>query len=572
MKDREYQALHWAVILATPFLILAIHPNLFINPNTNVWIDSWVNTGFFLSLRDHLARWGGTYYSTRLSWLLPGFAVHQLFSPLLANYVLHLGYFYVLLFSLYALVTSGVDRTTAMIVTLLVAWHPELLAAMSWDYVDGAVITYFVVTLLCLEKASRSSRWSLWAAGGGAGLACVATANLVGVTLWPLCGLFLLLRVGFDRWRRTLAILAVSALGALAVFAILGVANQQLGGRFVFLAASLDYAKNRMWLPSPWEAAGTTWLPRAMFLVLPAVAALGAVLALLRRAGTRSFAGAVQLTLLVAVAWWMIHSTLWTHSVHIPYYTSYLIPLAVLALAIHPDSPVNGAATLRPGGAIALTLGILGGLIVQFLTVRKGEFVWTTVLPERLGPFSTPYGFNAFVAFGIAALALISLRFVRTPWYRWPAFLVVLLMVYSSVPMHWATTDTPHLQEDFEVTASAHRFINQHLDRTRRLRVWYTLTPGESRPFRNISSTYLWGWSIVNESMPTLEPAQAASLNLDSQLMVMAADRSEIDAARRVLEKAGLDYAPRAQQEFGIPGSTFWVLIGDVSTVRSEAR
>ena len=57
-EEPRYIAYHWAVMLATPFLLLAINPNLFINPNTNVWIDAWVNTGFCLSLPDHLLVWG----------------------------------------------------------------------------------------------------------------------------------------------------------------------------------------------------------------------------------------------------------------------------------------------------------------------------------------------------------------------------------------------------------------------------------------------------------------------------------------------------------------------------------
>ena len=66
-ERRGYVAFHWAVIVATPFLLLAINRNLFINPNTNNFVDPWVYTGFFLSLPDHLIVWGRTYYSTRLS-------------------------------------------------------------------------------------------------------------------------------------------------------------------------------------------------------------------------------------------------------------------------------------------------------------------------------------------------------------------------------------------------------------------------------------------------------------------------------------------------------------------------
>ena len=149
--------------------------------------------GLFLSLPDHLLVWGHSYYSTRLSWLLPGYAAHQIFSPFLANYVLHFGFFYVLLSAVYCLVTAGTNRTTAFIVTLLVAWNPQVIAAMSWDYVDGAVITYFIATLLFIEKASSSAKhWTHWAVAVGAGLTCMVVANLVAATLVPICGLFLL--------------------------------------------------------------------------------------------------------------------------------------------------------------------------------------------------------------------------------------------------------------------------------------------------------------------------------------------------------------------------------------------
>ena len=567
MNDRRYVAFHAALILATPFLILAVHAGLFINANTNTPIDSWVYTGFFVSLPEHLARWGGTYYSTRLSWILPGFAAHQLLPALLANYVLHLGFFYALLFSTYFLVTSAVNRTTAMIVTLLVAWNPELLAAMSWDYVDGAVITYFTVSLLCFEKASSGgARCWLWAAAAGVGLACLASANLVGTTLWPICGLFLLLRAGATRWRRVAAILSVAAVGAIATFAVFGFINQQLGGRFLYLKASVDYAGNRLWLPSPWDVVGMGWFRLAPHLILPTVAAVGAVVALAGRSHVaKSFTGTVQLTFLAAVVWWVIHSTLWTHSVHVWYYISYLVPLGLLALAVHPDSPLNIAQSLHLRHAITFELAILGLLIVHLLVFRQGDGAWGAVAPILGAGFSTPNGINAFVAVAIGGLALVVVRFGRPLWFRWPAFLLALLMAYSSVPTNWATHGTPRASEDFALTVSVHRFIGQHLDHKRDLRFWYSLVRGEHRPFRNISSTYLWGWTLVNEAMPSFDAAQAATLAPDAQLVVLADTGAEVDAARQALRKSGFDYATRTAREFGASGRSFWVVIGRLS-------
>jgi hypothetical protein len=569
VNDRRGFTIHSAIILATPFLILAVHPNLFINPNTNARIDNWVYNGFFLSLPEHLERWGSTYYATRLSWLLPGFALHQVFPPLLANYVLHIGFFYVLLFSVYSLVSSGINRTTAFIVTLLVAWAPEVLASMSWDYVDGAVITYFAVSLACFERASSGrAYWTVWAATAGAGLACLASANLVGTTLWPICGLFLVLRVGLARWRTALAIFAAAAAGMLLAFAVFGLANQQLGGQFLYLKPSVDYAGSRMWVTSPWDVEGLAWLPNAPALVLPALAALGAVLALAGRSHVaRSFSGIVQVILLVAVVWWVIHSTLWTHSIHISYYTSYLGPLALLALAVHPDSPLNTAPISPLRRAIAVQLAVLGLLIVHLLIFRQGDRVWAGVEAALGEGFSTPFGINAFVAFAVSGVLLASLRFVRPLWFRWPAFLLALLLAYSSVPTNWEPADTPHVKEDFTLTVSAHKFIGRHLDPSRALRMWYALTPSEARPLKNISSTYLWGWTLINEAMPSLDYAQAASLAPNTQLVMMAAEAQEVEAARQSLRKFGFDYVPRIQQQFGRPETTFWVIIGDLNHV-----
>jgi hypothetical protein len=570
--DWRYVAYHRALILAMPFLLLAVNGNMFINSKTNQSIDSWVYTGFFLSLPDHLERWGGTYYATRLSWLLPGFAAHQLFSPVLANYVLHIAFYYALLFAVYSLVTAGVNRTTAFVVTLLVAWNPGVLASISWDYVDGAVITYFAVTLLCLEKASfsRTHMWH-WAVAAGAGLACMACANVTATTLWPICCLFLFLRVGVVRWRTTLSILAVAAVGAVVMVATFGLANRLLGGQWLFLMPSVAYAGSRMWLQSPWDVPGTAWLADAPFLVLPAAAAVGALLALSRWSRIAgSFAGTIQLTFLVAASWWVVHSALWTHSIHVSYYTSYLTPLGLLAFAIQPGSPLTGAAPLRLRRTIALELTILGVLIVAHLLVfRQGEYGWTAAANALAAAFPTAYRFNAVVAFAVCSLAIAWLAFVPASRFRWPVFLLSFWIAYGgTVPTNWPTAHEPRLREDFALTASVHRFIGQHLDRKRPLRMWYMLPGGTGRPFRNISSTYLWGWILVNEEMPSLAVAQAASLVPDTQLVLLVADRRETDEARQALGKFGLDYVPEVQQQFGPRDSPFWVAMGTIRVTR----
>ena len=63
-------------LAAMPALQLVINRNLFVNPATNLLIDPWIYTGFFLTLPDQLRRFSGTYYGSRLSVLLPGSLAH----------------------------------------------------------------------------------------------------------------------------------------------------------------------------------------------------------------------------------------------------------------------------------------------------------------------------------------------------------------------------------------------------------------------------------------------------------------------------------------------------------------
>jgi hypothetical protein len=550
----RHVAYHWAVILATPFLLLAINPNLFINPGTNNFIDPWVYTGFMLSLPDHLIVFGQSYYATRLSWLLPGYAAHQLFSPLVANYVLHFAFFYLLLSAVYCLITAGVNRTTAFIVTLLVGWNPQVIAALSWDYVDGAVITYFAVTLLCFEKASSSLKHRMtWSVAAGAGLAGMVAANLVAATLVPICSLFLLLRVSLPRWRTAVDILFTAALGSIATLAVLAHTNWQLGGRVLFLLPSINYVSARLWLPSPWDVQGSSWLFDAHFLVLQAAASLGAILALSRRPRSLdSFAGIIQLVFLVASAWWVIHSVLWTHSIHISYYTSYLVPLGLIALVLIPDSPLLRLGSLQPRDAMRVELSalvILAGIHV--LVFRWGDLSRGT--------------FSAVSAFAACGVALVAYRVVKSKWVRWPAFLVTLLLAYGAAPANWMTADAENVKEDYSITVAAHRYLWEHLDNNRRLAMWYALSPDEKRPLRNIASTYLWVVVVVNENLPALSESETGVLTPNGQLVLLVRDPSESQVVKEALRKFDFDYTPREEKQFGPAAASFWVVIGDLS-------
>ena len=57
-------------------------------------IDPWVYFGFFFDLIPHIRAFKGAYFTTRLTWTVPGAIVYHFFPPVVATYVLHLTLFY----------------------------------------------------------------------------------------------------------------------------------------------------------------------------------------------------------------------------------------------------------------------------------------------------------------------------------------------------------------------------------------------------------------------------------------------------------------------------------------------
>src|SRR5947208_8619597 len=145
MTRRVGHALHLvSAFLLTALVEFSINPRIFVTPGMNELIDPWIYTGFFLSLPSYMQRFPDTYYGSRLSAILPGFVAQSTFAPLLANYVLHLTLFCVLLLATYGFVRLGSNRATALLAAFVMAWNPVILSAVSWDYVDGFGIAFLV--------------------------------------------------------------------------------------------------------------------------------------------------------------------------------------------------------------------------------------------------------------------------------------------------------------------------------------------------------------------------------------------------------------------------------------------
>jgi hypothetical protein len=223
-------------VLLLPLLVLWRQGDALYTP---AWYsDPWFYTSGFRDLLEFKRGvFYSSYYSSRLSWLLPGWAVYSLFPPLVANAVLHLGVHLAATAAFFSVLRRAAGARAAFLATLVFSVHPWLWAATGWDYVDGPGIAYCLIAMAALARASEAerSRWPLVLAG--AAIAGAVYSNIFWIALAPLVAL---VYVGLAR--RILPLAVWSGAGFLAVTLALCAVNNPLDGFFWFYSPSVATA------------------------------------------------------------------------------------------------------------------------------------------------------------------------------------------------------------------------------------------------------------------------------------------------------------------------------------------
>jgi hypothetical protein len=331
--------LYVVAVLLLPLLVLWHRDNVLYSPP---WCtDPWFYLGYFKDLADFKRDLFPTFHSgSRYPWILPGYLIHSLFAPVIANCILHLTVHSIAVLSLFSIlrVTAGVRGAflTAMVFSL----HPWLWAATGWDYVDGPDIAYCLLALALLTRSARQPvrRGSLLLAGMA--LAGMLYTNLSWITIAPLLPLSYIVLV--RAWHRTPMIRSLPAvcLWSGAGFGIVTVAfcgvNYLLDGSLWFLRSTIVLARsvvaNWLWPVSMWQNGGL-----GPWLWFGAVAGIAAVLLLPSRlrkgAVTHNAAGLLfSAQLLVTVAFMAYQQYRGIAVLGIYSYASHLLPFVFLVI------------------------------------------------------------------------------------------------------------------------------------------------------------------------------------------------------------------------------------------------
>jgi hypothetical protein len=132
------------------------------------YADPWIYFGYFRNLVEFKRNlFVGDPHGNHLSWILPGAALHTLFTPVTATCLLHLGVHTLATTSLFLTLKWLSGTRQAFVTAMVFSFNPWLWAATGWDYVDGIGIAYCLLTMALLTWAALvpSRRWALLAAG-----------------------------------------------------------------------------------------------------------------------------------------------------------------------------------------------------------------------------------------------------------------------------------------------------------------------------------------------------------------------------------------------------------------------
>lgn len=369
-------------------------------------VDSWMYFGYFLHYNDpdFLA---DNKKIARLPWILLGYLVHRLFTPIVASYVLHAGLLLAATVTLYLVVERLFTRHAAILTALVYLTAPLMQAEGGWDYHDTLTPAIYFLSFLALDAALGGSRGTfIMFVGVGVLLALTIHINVLVLLVVPALLIHAIFRIA-NEWPshvRTRLILRGACgivVGGVAVTLCLGSINLVFGRQFLFFAPLFDRSvellansklERSWWLPwsnSWWfdDVEVHTAFPEAILLLAAIVLMWSLLRYLSRRGQVKPVAIAVYLEFLASVGFAAVLQTL-GHPILEPDYMAFPLYLPMfVALAGLISQAVDGWAKesrLELNPRLLAILGLCAALILVAevsvrVAVSQSFFKW---LPE----------------------------------------------------------------------------------------------------------------------------------------------------------------------------------------------
>jgi hypothetical protein len=510
-----------AALAALPVVLTWALPDWYISLPSG--IDPWFYHGFFRHLDGYNTdMFPGTYYGTRLAWILPGHALFAVFAPDRAELILHVICYCAAAGAVYWIVREIADAGSALFSAITFGLFLPAARGLGDDYVAAGVVTYALLASALALAASRYRPWRALLFGSGFLTGAMFHSNIVSTFLVPTILVWIVpasLEIG--AWKRAARMALVWGLGFATCTAALGLVSLQHGGRFLFFVPSFVW----MWASmgtNPWNQKGFQWVYEVPWSLMPAATALACAAVCLRHErraalddGRVRALAAFGFIFGLFLVWDFVGSAA---VLYWPFYASWLHPTAFIALG----AAVIG--TARRSGVDRLVLA--GAVAALAVSLARPDLV--PIL---------------FKAEGIAAVLAVMAAAGSVPGRAAAAVLGAAVIVHLNV---WASATgffSPHEPrlDVFQAVDGAVRQIEHHSPSNRPPRFLYDAKdPKLGLHYNAIAGVYLWGYSIVSSRYPAVNAEEAKLIPAGTLATIMSGEAYDAAVADRALAPHGL--------------------------------
>ena len=491
--------------------------------------------------------------------------------------MLHLGFYYVALFSLYFILRMTVNRRAALLIAVLMGFYPYFMTAMGWDYIDGAGIAYFLLTVLLLTLAAKSShiaqiphlkqsssptlskKCGILLFLAGMSLAAMIYTNTFLLIMIPSLVLYYFLMRPLS-WKPLLTSALIAVSGVMLATILLGIVNMAAGGSFLFFMPSAYISGYLLIKSNAWLASGYSWLLQVPFMIFPFfifLTSLVFVIASLIRVKSGLLKTDVILNIardnifslcyLLNFILMLIVQLLGKPVFQLQYYASYLLPTAFLAAGAQLTAPLSRLSKSRYNIIAITIISLLGGsyLIYYHTPLRSitgcTDSIWYVLAVLFAGALCLLIARKRSQAINTLLVGLALLFFASTN-----------ITLIATNQITYCACD--QREKNFLAVIKSDNAIRSY--DAGNLRFWYSATEPLGNLYTAIASTRLWGYRLINGKFPeTVEPDypghknELATIQSGMDIVILSTDKDALSKANAALNSLGLQANPIGTEE-----------------------
>lgn len=517
------------ILFFYPLFLAFLNSNWIFTPASGGLADGWIYYAYmryFYALAPTYPS-NTHYFVERLTWIVPGYYIHQIFSPIVANYIYHLCVYYLAVFSLYGILRLLFNQRTALISALVMGSYSWFLRSVGWDYSDGIGIALMLLMLFLLTLITRSPRWKWYIFLAGMTNAAMLDTNQFWIGFAPgWIVFFLLLNHQSQKLKIKQLLLAASIFlaGNLVIVGLISTFYHSVTGDFNFLKNSIKWSKiivndavNTKGLYDYFGKMPPYWH------VLPVILFLAGVIRLLKskQEEARNIFLAIIFTFVVMFSW-----MLFWHYTGLPYlivflYSSYLIPIIFILFG-----------SLISNGLSKLSEYQYRILTITAFFILASPFILCTIFPAM----EKWQGNNWLILISGFGLLVSFVTLTKKYILYLLLFCFVALSYTGGANTYVYFSDRFKNQDNYRVINDVSQEIDSFYPKRsyQDFRLWYK-NDINYYTYNALGAFYLFPWGSVVNSYPISKLTWPESASVYEGNIVLLSDQTSVQA---VLEEA----------------------------------